>query len=113
MLCRRRELAGHLVTNPELQVPDPRMAELQCGFALHSSQAREEVRVPLPFEAVYNADCSSYDLPADVFVEGEVRPVRTKKAKTAPKNTEAANNKRSFSNTGLDVGHCSKRHRIC
>lgn len=48
----------------------------------------------------------SVELPADVFVEGETRPTRAKKAKakTAPKPTEAADKKRSFSNTGFDVG---------
>lgn len=40
---------------------------------------------------------SSYDLPADVFMEGETRPVRAKKSKAA------ANNKRSFADSGLDV----------
>jgi len=51
---------------------------------------------------------TSFDLPADVFQEGEVRPTRTKKKKAAPaapavNGTTAVNNKRSFSNSGLDV----------
>ncbi|KAF2480912.1 Poly(A) polymerase papa [Neohortaea acidophila] len=49
----------------------------------------------------------NYDLPADVFAEGETRPTRTKK-KSAPKTTDptamdAANKKRSFNNSGLDT----------
>jgi len=46
----------------------------------------------------------SYDLPADLFAAGEIRPTRIKKAKAAPKPDDAAANKRSFSSTGLDVG---------
>jgi len=50
----------------------------------------------------------SFDLPEDVFQEGEVRPTRVKKKKAAPtapatNGALAANNKRSFSNSGLDV----------
>ncbi|KAK3109355.1 polynucleotide adenylyltransferase [Teratosphaeriaceae sp. CCFEE 6253] len=65
----------------------------------------------------FNADMHSirikhirnYDLPPDVFVAGETRPVRPKKkAKTTATATangvNAANNKRSFSNAGMDVG---------
>jgi hypothetical protein len=55
---------------------------------------------------------SSYDLPADVFVEGETRPAKAKK-KNIPKASEAAANKRSFSSTGLDVGDGLARACIC
>lgn len=37
----------------------------------------------------------SYDLPADVFTEGEIRPTRVKKQKPAAKRTVSA--------AGLDV----------
>ena len=50
-----------------------------------------------------STDIHSYDLPADVFVEGETRPVRTKKAKGPAKAGEAAGNKRSFADAGMDV----------
>jgi poly(A) polymerase len=44
----------------------------------------------------------SYDLPTDLFDEGEVRPVRVKRTKT-----KAA--KRSFADTGIDVRKTSPR----
>ena len=55
------------------------------------------------------ADTHSFNLPADVFIEGEVRPTKAKKKaapKAAPKPAEAADKKRSFSHAGLDVGGC-------
>lgn len=59
----------------------------------------------------------SFDLPADVFVEGDVRPPAPKqkkapKAKGGKKKTsqdtmmdDATSKKRSFTETGLDVGY--------
>ncbi|KAK5703826.1 polynucleotide adenylyltransferase [Elasticomyces elasticus] len=47
----------------------------------------------------------NYDLPADVFVNGETKPTRPKKKpKAATNGDSAAYNKRSFSDAGLEVG---------
>ncbi|WPH03466.1 Hypothetical protein R9X50_00634600 [Acrodontium crateriforme] len=55
----------------------------------------------------------NYDLPDDVFVEGEVRPTRKKKAKGSGKKAGAAENKRSFTNSGLDeTGASAKRQQL-
>ncbi|TKA57544.1 hypothetical protein B0A55_10801, partial [Friedmanniomyces simplex] len=68
----------------------------------------------------YNPDMHSirikhirnYDLPADVFVAGETRPTRPKRKPTAAANgVNAANNKRSFSNAGLDENTTSAKRR--
>ncbi|KAK0274638.1 polynucleotide adenylyltransferase [Friedmanniomyces endolithicus] len=54
----------------------------------------------------------SYDLPADVFVPGETKPVRPKKKPKATTNgASAADNKRSFSNSGLDDATTSAKRR--
>lgn len=45
---------------------------------------------------------SSYNLPPDVFEEGEVRPARTKKPKTT-KTSDSGTKKRSFSASDLQV----------
>lgn len=63
-----------------------------------------------------HADNQSFNLPADVFIEGEVRPTKAKK-KAAPKTAatkfvEAADKKRSFSSTGLDVSYCKRQCRM-
>jgi len=58
----------------------------------------------------------SYDLPADVFTEGEVRPTRTTKKKAAKKTmptqpqtlASQAINKRKGSTAGLDVRDASE-----
>jgi len=52
----------------------------------------------------------SYDLPADLFTEGETRPTRTKKPKAAKSMTQTApaNNKRTVSGAGLDVRDIGK-----
>ncbi|KAI7559954.1 hypothetical protein KC343_g9849, partial [Hortaea werneckii] len=60
--------------------------------------------------ADYNPDLHSikikhirnFNLPDDVFKEGEVKPQRPKKKTNAAKAAEATSNKRSFSDTGLD-----------
>lgn len=55
------------------------------------------------------ADSDSFILPADVFVEGEIRPTKAKKktaAKTAATPAEATRLKRSGSHAGLDVCAC-------
>lgn len=51
----------------------------------------------------------SYDLPADVFDEGEIRPTKTKKTK-ATKGAQAppANKKRTVSSAELDVSQREK-----
>ena len=49
------------------------------------------------------ANSYSYDLPADVFTEGETRPQRTKKAKAGAKAGQTAAPKRSFNESGMDV----------
>jgi poly(A) polymerase len=49
----------------------------------------------------------SYQLPDDLFTQGETKPVKKKKnkgGKAAPADT--ADKKRSFNNTGLDVSIC-------
>lgn len=52
------------------------------------------------------ADLHSFNLPADVFVDGEVRPTKAKKKaapKAAAKPVEPTRQKRSGSHAGLDV----------
>lgn len=44
----------------------------------------------------------NYDLPDDVFAEGEIRPTKTKKPKMA-KSAPPAHNKRTVTSAGLDV----------
>lgn len=44
---------------------------------------------------------NSYDLPKDVFVEGETRPTKKKVKKTL--DAKPTQQKRSLSNAGLDV----------
>ncbi|KAF2726114.1 poly(A) polymerase Pap [Polychaeton citri CBS 116435] len=55
----------------------------------------------------------NYDLPPDVFNEGETRPTRSKKGKGAKAAAQTANNKRTVSNANLDVcsKHCAKTNR--
>ncbi|KAK3678738.1 polynucleotide adenylyltransferase [Recurvomyces mirabilis] len=62
--------------------------------------------------AGYDADLHSicikhirnFDLPADVFVDGEIRPTRPKKkAKATTNGVDNASNKRSFQVAGIDV----------
>ena len=89
------------------------MAELQIGHSFNTCEAHAKVTISIlsHLYAVQSLTHYSYDLPADVFLDGEKRPARGKKAKTAPKNDEAAVNKRSFSTTGLDVGCRQARMR--
>ena len=92
---------------------------LNYNADLHSIRVkhmRKYVKSELEIHQAPGADTRSYQLPADVFVEGEIRPVRAKKGKPvakteAPtKTSETADKKRSFSNTGLDVGdRCVKK----
>ena len=79
------------------------MGRLQQGHAFHSHQACPKVSIPKSSQTTLAND-DSYDLPDDVFVEGETRPTRTKKTKAGAKTTEPANKKRSLANAGLDVG---------
>ena len=58
---------------------------------------------PCPYSSQPLVNSHSFDLPADVFVEGETKPTRTKKAKGITRAGEAAGDKRSFEDTGLDV----------
>ncbi|KAK1055283.1 polynucleotide adenylyltransferase [Friedmanniomyces endolithicus] len=54
----------------------------------------------------------SYDLPADVFVPGETKPVRPKrKPKATTNGASPADDKRSFSNSGLDEATASAKRR--
>ncbi|TKA23768.1 hypothetical protein B0A50_07050 [Salinomyces thailandicus] len=54
----------------------------------------------------------NFNLPDDVFVEGEVKPSRPKKKTAAAKAAEAASNKRSFSDTGLDMNADPAKRRL-
>ncbi|KAK5110446.1 hypothetical protein LTR62_005797 [Meristemomyces frigidus] len=54
----------------------------------------------------------NFDLPADVFVDGEIRPVKQKKkVKPATNGTDNASNKRSFQDSGLDDSAASTKRR--
>ena len=86
------------------------MAGIRCPKALSSDQAHSKVGPEVNSAiATHHADFNSFDLPADVFQDGEVRPIRTTKKKKAAQAAStangslSANNKRSFSNTGLNV----------
>ena len=80
------------------------VAELQRRLAFNTCKALARVSVQVVQISMGGLlTFHSYDLPADVFVEGETRPMRKKKTKAIAKTSEATNNKRSFSNTGLDV----------
>lgn len=62
----------------------------------------------LPIQLLILTDRCSVNLPADVFIEGEIRPTKAKKKnaaapKTATKTAEATGQKRSGSHAGLDV----------
>ena len=82
---------------------------MQTCIQLESSTGESE-RALTENSVGHIADFRSYDLPADVFAEGEIRPTRIKKTKNptkpsaAPKSAQSTNPKRSFSDTGLDVG---------
>lgn len=69
----------------------------------------------VPFSSLIFTDHYSFALPADVFVDGEIRPTKAKK-KAAPqaaaKPAEAAHPKRSGSNAGLDVCDCRVLGRL-
>lgn len=81
------------------------MGRLQQGHAFHSHQACPKVSIPKSSQTTLAND-DSYDLPDDVFVEGETRPTKKKKGKKAKESTPAAETlpkKRSLNNAGLDV----------
>jgi hypothetical protein len=103
----RCQLTRYLLADPGLPSHLSRLAELQSGSPLDPCEAYEEVRCHghAPLQSRPLLIPHSFNLPADVFVEGETRPTRSKKAKEAAKPGDAAANKRSFSSTGLDVGY--------
>lgn len=69
----------------------------------------------LTYGSGFATDCCSYDLPKDVFVEGETRPTRkkTKKNKeaTSASDAKSTHKKRSLSNAGFDVSS-QKAHKM-
>lgn len=118
----RSQPTRHLLPNSRLHPAMQGMAKLRREPPFHPGQAYAKVwqeKIGI-FEYKCTDHCS-YDLPADVFVDGETRPTRTKR-KAAPKTAEnaqrsdtaktndATTKKRSFSNTGLDV--CDHRTTV-
>ncbi|KAL1582374.1 hypothetical protein WHR41_08874 [Cladosporium halotolerans] len=84
----------------------PNQKSLDISYAIH------DYKNIVTSADLYNPDINSirvthirnYDLPADLFGEGEARPTRAKKSKAAKSTPQAApaNNKRTVSGAGLD-----------
>lgn len=76
--------------------------------SIRVTHVRKYVQTTPRSKCAHTNPTSSYDLPADLFAEGEVRPTRAKKTKAAkstpqPASASLANNKRTVSGAGLDV----------
>ncbi|KAM0713862.1 hypothetical protein Q7P37_010824 [Cladosporium fusiforme] len=96
----------------------PNQKSLDISYAIHDyknivmnadlyNEATNSIRV---------THVRNYDLPADLFGEGEVRPTRAKKTKAAkstpqPASASLANNKRTVSGAGLDENNDPSKRR--
>lgn len=60
-------------------------------------------------ERCMSLTCLSWQLPADVFEPGEVRPTQTEKKKGKTKSAQAASRKRTIAEAELDVGDGSSK----